>query len=130
MGTDKVNATRALRAKGLANAQPTTLLFEDNSVAEELQQLDAELAKWMSMSRDTRPPGDAVAFIHERRGRENSQGITLLSWNELQERRNRDNERKGTPLKDFLVPGILQRYLDPPLLLRGHKADLRCFILV
>jgi len=28
------------------------------------------------------------------------------------------------------VPGLLQRYLDPPLLLAGHKADLRCYILV
>jgi len=126
--TDKVNATLLLRAKGQAHTQPTTMVFDKAST--ELEQLDAELKAWEAMSEAVRPPANAVAFIHKRRGRENSKGITLLTWKELKHRRNQDSQGRVKPLVDFLVPGVLQRYLDPPLLLGGHKTDLRCFILI
>ena len=125
---DKINVTRALRAAGLASLQPLTLLFGDQSTSElaELRDLDGELARWAEI-----PGGesaDAVGWIHKRRGVENGHGITLLSWRELQARRAADAD--GSALIRWLRPGVLQRYVESPLLLDGRKIDLRCFILL
>ena len=124
---DKINVTRALRAAGRASLQPLTLLFGDQSTSEfaELRDLDGELARRAESSTES---ADAVGWIHKRRGVENGQGITLLSWQDLQARRAADAD--GSALIRWLRPGVLQRYVESPLLLDGRKIDLRCFILL
>jgi len=70
---------------------------------------------------------NAVAWIHKRRGVENSEGITLFSWKDLKKAR---EERGDEGHAEFLSPGVLQRYLQNPRLLLNRKTDLRFYILV
>jgi hypothetical protein len=52
----------------------------------------------------------------------------VCRWAELARRRASDAAGHG--LRSFLTPGVLQSYLDPPLLLARKKVDLRCYVLV
>lgn len=131
--TDKLNIVRNLwkaHAAGILGGPfhsvmlPTYTLEKSNSVGEYRKMLqDATAAN----SQDSEHDDHAVGWIHKKKGVENSRGITLYSWNDLQVL----NQKHGIDqVAQTLAPGVLQRYMKDPLLLDGHKTDLRCYILI
>jgi hypothetical protein len=106
---DKAVLQSVLRRKGMSDAQPETyLLPEERSEAEGR----------MRLGRDER-------WILKPASLFGGKGIQLLSPRKMAE-----TQMAGEQIVPDIGPSVLQRYLEPPWLVEGHKAHVRSYLLI